>query len=142
MATSRKDDAPQNEGMEKLRKSETMGHLLGSLEKGEDIGHYGRFVFASVARHFLGDEELVALLAKDRDFSEEQAMSLVHQVKDHDYSPPRREKLMEFQAQQEFPIVPNPDDPDAGNLYRELDFPDEVFEHISQYHEQKERAGV
>lgn len=69
-------------------------------------------------------------------------MSLVHQVKDRDYSPPRREKLMEFQAQQGFPIVPNPDDPDSGNLYRELDFPEEVFEHIGEYHEQKERAGV
>jgi hypothetical protein len=43
-------------------------------------------------------------------------------------------------VQQEFPILPRPDDPDCGNLYRNLKFPDAIYTHISQYHEQKANA--
>ena len=122
---------------EDLRKNAMMAHLMDSLEKGKDIGHYGRLVFAMVGRHFLDEEELVAYLQKDRDFSEEQARALYLQVQGRDYSPPSREKILEWQGQQEFPIIPDADDPDAGNVYRDLQFPEEVYEHISGYHEQK-----
>ncbi len=47
----------------------------------------------------------------------------------------------QWQRQQEFPIIPNPDDPDAGNLYRDLTFPEGVYEDISEYHEQKAEAA-
>jgi len=50
----------------------------------------------------------------------------------------RREKILEYQSQQEFPICPNLDDPDACNPYAELQFPDEVYESIREY--RKERA--
>ena len=40
-----------------LRKNDMMAHLLDSLEAGKDIGHYGRLVFAMVARHFLSEAE-------------------------------------------------------------------------------------
>ena len=53
------------------------------------------------------------------------------------YSPPKRERILEWQAQQDFPIIPNADDPDAGNLYRELKFPDRVYDHITEYYEEK-----
>ncbi len=122
---------------EDLRKSEMMAHLLDALDKGTDIGHYGRLVFAMIARHFVDEEELVTLLQKDRDFSEEQARALVQQVQGKDYNPPRRERILEWQKEQEFPIIPNPDDPDSGNIYRDLQFPDSLYEHISEYHEQK-----
>ena len=46
-----------------LRDSPMMAHLLDALEKGTDVGHYGRLTFAMVARHFLDEEELVGLLA-------------------------------------------------------------------------------
>jgi len=36
--------------------------------------------------------------------------------------------------------MPNPDDPDSGNLYRELTMPDEVIESIEEYREQKLEA--
>ncbi|MCY1031107.1 hypothetical protein OV207_06535 [Corallococcus sp. BB11-1] len=36
-----------------LRANGMMSHLLTSLEAGEDIGHYGRLLFAMVARHFV-----------------------------------------------------------------------------------------
>jgi len=123
--------------VEDLQKSDVMAHLLQSLDANKDIGHYGRLVFAMVARHFLEEDEVVAYLRKDRDFSEEQARSLVAQVQGRDYNPPRREKILEYQAQQDFPIIPNPDDPDSGNLYRDLDFPEGVYENISGYYEQK-----
>ncbi len=123
--------------VEDLQKSDVMAHLLQSLDEGKDIGHYGRLVFAMVARHFLEEDEVVDYLQKDRDFSEEQARSLVAQVQGRDYNPPRPEKILEYQAQQDFPIIPNPDDPDSGNLYRDLNFPEEVYENISGYYEQK-----
>lgn len=123
--------------VEDLRANGMMAHLLDSLEAGKDIGHYGRLVFTMVARHFLEEEELIALLQKDKDFSEEQARLMYQQVQGKDYSPPRREKVLEFQKQQEFPICPNPEDPDACNVYKDFQFPDEVYEHIQQYAQQK-----
>jgi hypothetical protein len=58
-------------GEEALRKDSMMAHLLDSLEAGKDIGHYGRLVFAMVARHFLPEDEVVGWLTRDKDFSEE-----------------------------------------------------------------------
>jgi len=123
--------------IEELRKSEMMAHLLDALEEGTDIRHYGRLVFAMVARHFMDEDELVATLQKNPDFSEEQARALYRQVQGRDYNPPRRERILAWQKEQEFPICPNPDDPDSCNVYRELQFPDEVYENISEYYEQK-----
>jgi hypothetical protein len=124
-------------GQEALRDNGMMKHLLDSLEAGEDIGHFGRLVFTMVARHFLDEAELKTLLMKDRACDEAQALSLIEQVKARDYSPPRREKVLQFQEQQDFPIIPNPEDPDAGNVYKDLRFPEHVYAHISEYREQK-----
>jgi len=128
-------------GEEALRKDSMMAHLLDSLEAGKDIGHYGRLVFAMVARHFLPEDEVVGWLTRDKDFSEEQAEVMMRQVESRDYNPPRRERIVEWQAQQEFPILPNPEDPDCGNLYRNLKFPEAVYEHIGHYQEEKIKAG-
>ncbi len=127
-------------GIEALRRSGMMAHLLDSLEKGQDIGHYGRLVFAMIARHFLPEDELIQTLQQDKDFSEDQARLLVHQVKDKDYNPPKREKILDFQSQQDFPIIQNPEDPDDGNVYRDLEFPEGVYAHISEYYEHKTAA--
>ena len=124
-------------GVEQLRQSGMMAHLLDSLEAGKDIGHYGRLVFAMIARHFMEEEELINQLQKDRDFSEEQARLLVKQVEGKDYNPPRREKILEFQSKQDFPICPDADDPDGCNVYKDLTFPDHVYEHIQEYQQQK-----
>jgi hypothetical protein len=120
-----------------LRKNGMMAHLLDALDAGEDIGHYGRLVFAMVARHFLSEEELIGYLSKDRDFSESDARSLYHQVQAKDYNPPKRERILEWQQQQDFPICPDADDPDAGNVYKDLQFPEHVYEHIFEYYEHK-----
>ena len=57
-----------------------MAHLLDALDQGQDIGHYGKLVFAMVARHFLDEDELVSYLTRSPDTSEEDARVLVHQV--------------------------------------------------------------
>ena len=46
-----------------------MTHLISALEAGKDIGHYGRLVFAMVARHFLSESELISYLRKYKDIS-------------------------------------------------------------------------
>jgi hypothetical protein len=124
-------------GEQELRRDSMMSHLLDSLNDGKDIGHYGRLVFAMVARHFMPAEEVISWLTRDRDFSGTQAKAMLSQVASHDYNPPRRERILEWQTQQEFPILPHPDDPDCGNLYRNLKFPDSIYGHIEQYQEQK-----
>ena len=139
-AKTAEKETESTQGIETLRRDSMMAHLLDSLDAGKDIGHYGRLVFAMIARHFLPDDELIRVLKQDKDFSEEQARLLVHQVQDKDYNPPRREKILEFQAQQDFPIIPNPEDPDAGNVYRDLEFPESVYAHISEYYEHKTAA--
>jgi len=123
-----------------LRKNGMMAHLLDALDRGQDIGHYGRLVFAMVARHFLSEPELLAELQKNPGISEDQARALYRQVQGKDYNPPRRERVLEWQKQQDFPICPNPDDPDACNVYKDLRFPPDIYEHISEYHEQKSNA--
>ena len=123
--------------VEDLRQSPMMGHMLDALDNGEDIGHYGRLVFAMIGRHFVSNDELVELLTKDHDTNEQEIRALVQQVQEKGYSPPGREKILEYQGQQDFPICPNPDDPDACNPYAELQFPDDVYESIQEYREEK-----
>ncbi len=128
-------------GLEELRKDSMMAHLLDSLEAGKDIGHYGRLVFAMVARHFLTHDEVLAWMMKDKDDDREKALLMLRQVEGKDYTPPKRDKILYYQTQQEFPILPYPDDPDCGNLYRNLKFPDAIYKHIGHYQEAKAEGG-
>ncbi|HJU06749.1 MAG TPA: hypothetical protein VJ692_16490 [Nitrospiraceae bacterium] len=123
--------------VEDLRKNGMMAHLLDALDAKKDIGHYGRLVFAMIARHFLSQNEMMAYLKKNPGVTEEQARALYLQVQGKDYSPPRRERILEWQREQEFPICPDPEDPDSCNVYKDLKFPPDVYEHISGYYEQK-----
>jgi hypothetical protein len=123
--------------VEDLRQSPMMSHMLDALDNGEDIGHYGRLVFAMIGRYFVGDDELVELLLKDHDAEGGEMRAMVQQVEEKGYSPPRRERILEWQSQQDFQICPNPDDPDACNVYNELQFPDDVYESIQEYREEK-----
>jgi hypothetical protein len=123
--------------LQELRKSKMMAHLMDALEDGQDIGHYGRLTFAMVAHHFLEDATLIEWLQKDQDFSESEAKALVLQVQGKDYNPPKRERVLEWQQHQEFPICPTPDDPDTCNVYQDLKFPSHVYDNISGYYEKK-----
>jgi hypothetical protein len=128
------------QGSDDLRASPMMAHLMDALEAGKDIGHFGRLVFAMVARHFLDDERLTSLLAGQPGMSEQDARAMVMQVKEKEYNPPKRERILEWQKMQEFPICPNPEDPNACNVYRELRFPDGVYEHIDEFWEKRAEA--
>ena len=126
--------------VKKLQKNDMMAHLISALEAGKDIGHYGRLVFAMVARHFLSESELISYLRKDKDFSEEDARSMYLQVQGKDYNPPQRERILEWQSHQDFPICPNSEDPDSCIVYKDLQFPSEIYEQISEYNEQKSQS--
>jgi hypothetical protein len=123
-----------------LRDSPMMAHLLEALEASTDVGHYGRLTFAMIARHFLDEGDLLRLLASQPGQDEEAARSLPLQVQGRDYNPPKRERILEWQAQQAFPICPTPDDPQACNVYRELRFPDSVYESIGEFWEERAEA--
>ena len=127
-------------GEAELRKDPMMTTLLDALNDGKDVGHYGRLVFAMVARHFLPHDEVLAWLTKDRDFSEAQARAMLQQVDGRDYTPPKRERLLQWQAEQDFPFL-DAADPDSGNLYRNLKFPTEIYDHIEHYQEAKAEAA-
>ena len=90
-----------------LRKNGMMSHLMDALAQGENIGHYGRLVFVMVARYFLPEEHLLKQLQAEPDMDEDKARALIEQVVSKGYSPPSREKVLEFQKHQEFPICPN-----------------------------------
>lgn len=123
--------------IEETRKSPMMSHLMDALDRGENIGHYGRLVFAMVAHHFADTDEVVRCLTKGEGVTDEEARSLCRQVEQHDYNPPQRDRIIEWQKEQEFPICPDIDDPDACNVYRELRFPDHVYRNIEKYYEKK-----
>jgi hypothetical protein len=136
------DSQPINEDetLASLRTEPMMDHLLNALDSGQDIGHYGRLVFAMVGHHFLSEELMLHWLTKDPGTSKEESSALLRQVEGRDYNPPRRERILAWQSQQDFPILPNPDDPDCGNVYRNLKFPQSVYEHIQEYQEEKIHA--
>ncbi len=135
-ATGAHDQADDTRS-ENLRDSPMMAHLLDALESGKDIGHYGRLTFVMVARHFLDEEEIITLLAGQPGQDETHARSLLLQVKERDYNPPKRERILQWQARQDFPICPDPEDPNSGNVYRELRFPDGIYENIEEFWEEK-----
>lgn len=130
----------QTEALTALRNEPMMDHLLNALDSGKDIGHYGRLVFAMVAHHFLPEDVMQQWLTKDPSTNPEEVTALLRQVEGRDYNPPRRDRILAWQSQQEFPILPNPDDPDCGNVYRNLRFPQSVYEHIQEYQEEKIQA--
>jgi hypothetical protein len=122
---------------EELRKSPMMAHLLDALEGRTDIGHYGRLTFVMIARHFLSDDEIITLLSHQPDHNADDSRALLQQVKSRDYNPPKRERILEWQSKQDFPICPTPDDPDACNVYQDLDFPSHTYDKINEYYEEK-----
>ena len=132
---------PELDGIHELRKDAMMAHLLDSLEEGRDIGHYGRLVFAVVASRFLPEQEVIDWLAKDPDCPREKASMMLRQVEGRDYNPPRRERILQWQAEQDFPIVPDPADPDCGNVYKSLKFTHEVYDHLENYQMEKAEAS-
>ena len=126
---------------DRLQDSPMMAHLLAALEQGTDIGHYGRLTFVMIARHFLDEETIVGLLSKQPEHNATVSRALLLQVKERDYNPPKRERILEWQSQQDFPICPTPDEPGTCNVYRELRFPDGIYGNISEYHEEQVEAA-
>src|SRR2546423_422732 len=108
---------------ENLQDSPMMAHLLEALERGTDIGHYGRLTFTMVAQWFLDEDELVRLLAEQPDHGEEDARQLVAQVRGRGYNPPKRDRILQWQAEEGFPLCPTPDDPGRCNVYHQPTFP-------------------
>lgn len=121
--------------VEDLLQEPMMAHLLDSLEKGKDIGHYGRLTFIMISRHFLEEDEIIQQLLKNPKFTEVEARTLLKQVAARNYNPPKRERILDWMARQKFPICPDAEDPNQCNVYRNLEFPKEIYDRISQFYE-------
>ncbi len=122
--------------LEEMKNNEMMAHLLQSLKEGKDIGHYGRLTVVMVGYKFLSEDELVELLTQDPDCDEAKARSLIQQVVNRGYNPPKRERILDWMKKQEFPICPHPDDAQACNVYRDVEFPKQVYDKIHAYYEE------
>jgi hypothetical protein len=120
--------------VEELRKSPMMSHLLDSMDRGEDIGHYGRLVFVMVGRHFLSHDELVEHLTKDKDCDKAKAETLIKQVEARGYNPPKPDRIMDWMNKQDFAIC-DANEAESCNVYKSLEFPHEVYEKIASYYE-------
>lgn len=134
------NDAGAGGRSENLNDSPMMKHLIDGLEAGKDIGHYGRLTFVMVAQYFMDDDQMVELLTKAPDVDETEARAMVMEVKAHGYNPPKRNTILQWQSEQDFPICPNSDDPNACNVYDELQFPDKVYDQIGQFWERQAEA--
>ena len=119
---------------EELKQSAMMSHLMSALDRGQDIGHYGRLVFVMVGRFFLSEQELLDFMTKDKDCDEEKAREIIRQVEAKGYNPPKRERVIEWMNQQDFAICEDAGNPDSCNIYKEVNFPPEVYEKISSYY--------
>jgi len=123
-----------------LKSEPMMAHLISTLDSGHSIGHYGRLVFAMVARHFLQPDEMIAFLERDPECDRAQAESMIRQVEARNYNPPKRERVLDWMRRQEFPICPDPDNPGVCNVYRNLNFPKEVYDRIAEFYGGEEGA--
>ena len=90
-----------------LRKNDMTAHLMDALDRGEDIGHYGRLVFVMVGRHFMDEDELVRHLKQRGGHGRGEGpggWSSSGPVRHH--NPPKRERIMEWQAPAGLPHLP------------------------------------
>jgi hypothetical protein len=126
--------------LEDLKRDKMMEHLLDALNQGQDIGHFGRLTFVMVARHYMTENQLIEYLTKDPDCNEIKARALIQQVESRGYNPPKRERVLDWDNKQEFPICPDSNDPDACNVYRNLELPEDVYRDIQRYREQKVKS--
>ncbi len=124
-------------GLAELRENSVMARLLDAMDRGEDVGHYGRLTFVMVARHFLSEEELLQQLTKDPDCDEEKAQLLVRQVEAHDYNPPKPDRILQWMKQQDFAICDTSEGTGNCNVYKSLKFPAEVYQKIAAYYEHR-----
>jgi len=49
---------------------------------------------------------------------------------------------MDWMSKQKFPICPDAADPDQCNVYKNLDFPKEIYDKIQGYYERKTESQV
>jgi hypothetical protein len=120
-----------------LRDSPMMARLLDAMECGEDVGEYGRLTFVMVGRFFLSNDDLLKYLEKQPNIDEKAARAQIAQVKERGYNPPKRERILQWSERQDFQLCPDPEDPTGCNVYRELQFPDEIYAQIEDYWEEK-----
>lgn len=116
----------------KLTDSPMMAQLIESMKAGVDIGDYGRLAFVMTARYFVSEAKMVSLLAGQPGMDNEIAGTFVNHILEEDYSPPTPEQILEWQVIQEYSILPDPDDPDSYNVYRQLRFPQAVYDSVGE----------
>ena len=121
--------------VEGLQQSPMIHHLLDTLDWERTLATtYGRLAFAVVAHSFSERDELVEWPSKDGNLDEMRPARWPSRPR-RGPTAPRRERILGWQEQKDFSICPNPDDPDACNVYSELQLPDEAYQDIQECQE-------
>jgi hypothetical protein len=85
----------------------------------------------------VSDSPMMARLLTALEEGEGEARALVAEVRGHRYHPPKREQILRWQSQQDFQICQEIDDPNGCNVYKDLKFPDQVYENIEKFWEER-----
>ncbi len=120
-----------------LKRVNCLRKIIERLQAKKSIPHYARLLFVMVARFHLSEKTIIKLLAREPDFSEEEAKEMLDNVKLHDYNPPQCKHIVEWMTHtKRYKLCPSAtpglcDHP----IYKALKFPDHVYESIKEYHE-------
>ncbi|HCJ65758.1 MAG TPA: hypothetical protein DHV62_00130 [Elusimicrobia bacterium] len=122
-----------------LKRVDCLRKMIERLEKKKSIPHYARLLFIMVARFHLSENIIIRILARQPDFSEEEAKEMLDNIKLHDYNPPHCKHILEWMKHtKRYKLCPSKipglcDHP----IYKALKFPDRVYESIKEYHEKE-----
>lgn len=115
-----------------LCRSPMMSRLLNAMLAGEDVGDHGRFVFLSVARHFLPEHEIVELFAAQPGFNDRRAKACLLSVQNHNLRVPTKAEIADWQKNQSFALLPESELAGSEDIYRELEFPEGEYGDIPE----------
>ncbi len=125
---------------EDMRRSQMMARLWDDLEKGVDVGHFGRLLFTMVARHYMNETQVITLLSRNIPVEDAQAMLLL--VNSRNYNPPKPNKIRKWQEKQDYKIIPPEKAHDLawGNVYKELRLPMEIYSQVQDFYKEAVRG--
>ena len=122
--------------LDDLKRNPMMRRIIQTMESGQDVGHYGRFIFTVVASYFIGEKEITDLLKRQPEIEDsEEALGFYLQVASARYVMPTSARIRAWdksEEQKNFPLIIQ-GDRNSGNLYREIPLPQQALVSVRSY---------